>query len=58
MTTSHPSQGDQPLVHEYIRRFGRRPSAAELEKFRASQAPDLAVLAKMRHRLAHLITRI
>lgn len=57
MTTDYPAHGDQPAVHQFIRRFGRRPSAAELERFQATQAPDLAVLAKMRHRLAHLIMR-
>ena len=55
MTTSYQNQGDQPLVHQFIRQFGHRPTAAELERFQATQAPDLAVIGKMRQRLARLI---
>ena len=58
MTASYPTQDDQPLVHQFIRRFGRRPTADELDRFQESQAAvGSAVRAKVRHRLARLIMR-
>jgi hypothetical protein len=58
MTTRYPSSDDQPLVHQYIRRFGRRPTPEELRSYGASQPPaHEAVRIRLRHRLARVILR-
>ena len=57
MTTSYPPTGDQPLVHESIRRVGR-PTAEELAERQGSPARgDFLLPARIRRHLARLITR-
>ncbi|GAB7007570.1 hypothetical protein JCM18899A_50450 [Nocardioides sp. AN3] len=55
MTT--PTQ-DQPLVHQFIRRYGRRPTEEELARFEARRAEGTAVVTLgLRRQLARLITK-
>lgn len=58
MIVSYPSSDDQPLVHQFIRRFGRRPTHDELAAYAASQ-PLLhePMRLRIRHRLARVILR-
>lgn len=51
------------LVHQFIRLFGRRPSAAELERFRRGQVSPSPTVpgrgsARVRVRVAQLISRL
>ena len=59
MATSSPSAAaDQPLVHEFIRRFGRRPTLEELAKYEAfGERTDEPVLTRVRHLVARLMAR-
>jgi hypothetical protein len=50
---------DQPLVHQFIRRFGYRPTPDELSRYEHARA-SLAVQipARVRRRVARIITRM
>ncbi len=51
--------GEQPLVHQYIRLFGHRPSPEELERYRRAQGNVAAYLpSRLRRGAARLITRL
>jgi hypothetical protein len=57
MTTSYAD--DQPIVDQFIRLFGHRPSAQELQRYEHARAGLSAHLpARMRRRAARLITRV
>ncbi len=63
MSTTHPSspavEVDQALVHDYIRRFGRRPSAADLaDDQRARAGLAWRLVARTRRRASLVITRL
>ena len=60
MTTSYTADGgDQPLVHQFIRVFGHRPTPPELERYVRARESLLAHLpARVRLRTARLITRL
>ena len=58
MTTSYQPTSDQPLVHQFIRRYGRRPTPEELAELHAGRAPTTTtVRTTLRHRLARLILK-
>ncbi|MCW2813888.1 MAG: hypothetical protein JWN84_1343 [Nocardioides sp.] len=70
MSTLHPSspawttppaaaEVDQALVHDYIRRFGRRPSPGDLTRYHEAQV-GLAwrLAARTRRRASLVITRL
>jgi hypothetical protein len=60
MTTSYPAgTGDQPLVHQFVRLFGHRPSARELQQYERARAGLAAHLpARIRRNAARMITRV
>lgn len=60
MTADHPlGTSDQPLVHQFIRLFGRRPTPQELEQFQNARAAIAGERPlRLRHRAARLITRL
>ena len=59
MTTSYSaSTGDQTLTHQFIRLFGHRPSARELQQYERARAGLAAHLpARIRRNAARMITR-
>ena len=58
MTPTHPPVCDQPVIHQFIRRFGRRPTADELASLRpAQEAGEAPVAVGLRPQLARLIMR-
>ncbi|HEY0888431.1 MAG TPA: hypothetical protein VGE38_02330 [Nocardioides sp.] len=58
MTATTPvDDRDQPLVHQFIRLFGHRPSAAELAAYARVRA-DLQARRPVRLKMARLITRL
>ncbi|GAB7005633.1 hypothetical protein JCM18899A_31060 [Nocardioides sp. AN3] len=59
MTTSYTAEtGDQPLIHQFIRLFGHRPTPYELERYERARARLSGHLpARIRRNAARLITR-
>lgn len=60
MTSSEaPLDDDNLLAHEFIRRFGRRPSPRELAKYRDARARiGYRMRSRAQRRFARLITRV
>lgn len=60
MTTDYTTvTGEQPLVHQFIRLFGHRPTPAELLHYRRARAGLAAHLpARLRRHAARMITRL
>jgi hypothetical protein len=60
MTTNKLARDvDAPLVHQFVRVFGRRPSAQDLQRYQSVRA-GLALQAppRLRVRAARIVTRL
>jgi hypothetical protein len=60
VTTSYPAgAGDQSLTRQFIRLFGHRPSARELQQYERARAGLTAQMpARIRRNAARMITRL
>jgi hypothetical protein len=57
--TVSADERDQPLVHQFIRLFGRVPTPAELDRYQRSRADAARRLSsRVRQRAAQLIHRL
>lgn len=58
MSSTTPAT-DQPLVHQYIRLFGRRPTETDLLRYQQAQSRVTGRLpARVRRGVARVITRL
>lgn len=60
MTTSYTAgTGDQPLIQQFIRLFGHRPTAQELQQYQRARAGLVVYLpARIRRNAARIVTRL
>ena len=60
MTSSYiAGTGDQPLIEQFVRIFGHRPTPRELEQYQRARAGLSAQLpARLRRQAARMITRL
>ena len=56
--TTEPVEDDHVLVHQFIRRFGRRPTPDELAAYRADQSRLSRARLRARARVALMLTRL
>jgi hypothetical protein len=61
MTTSYytAGTGDQPIIEQFTRLFGHRPTPQELDLYQRARAGLAAQLpARIRRRAARMVTRL
>jgi hypothetical protein len=59
MATSYTTDIDQPLIHQFIRLFGHRPTPLELERYQRARASLTGQLpARLRRHAARMVTRL
>ncbi|GAA1959877.1 hypothetical protein GCM10009798_19340 [Nocardioides panacihumi] len=60
MTSNYtPDISDQPLIRQFVRLFGHRPTPRELQQYERARSGISAQLpARMRRRAARMLTRV